>query len=93
MVRKEGKNENCEDVVLNIMKVPDSDIYCQAHPMGEICIDIAHRNGKKRDGENPGNRPIVVRFVTKKGKLLILKNVRQLNGIKFSVTDQLPPLI
>ena len=29
----------------------------------------------------------------KKGKLLILKNVRQLKGTTFSVTDQLPPLI
>ena len=54
---------------------------------GKICIDVAHRMGKKARKA----RPIMARFVTRSGRDMVLKRGRLLKSSSFAISEQLPP--
>ena len=88
------RGDDCEQVVLTFlhdeMGIPQEYIYSRENLSGEIRIDVAHRLGKK--SVHVGKpRPIVVKFVTRKGRDTVMKYVRNLRGKKCSVSEQLPP--
>ena len=90
---KEIRGENCElmitDFLKRQMRIESTNIYSQENISGEIRIDVAHRLGKKNSSsETP--RPVVVSFVTRKGREMVLKNAKNLKGKPQYVTEQLP---
>ena len=93
---KETNHEDCEKITITFifqsLKISQKDIYSSNNLAGEIRIDVAHRSGRKSDLRGKPC-PMVVRFVTRKGKDMVLKSVRNLKGTSYSVTEQLPPVI
>ena len=90
---QEIRGEDCETVINNFLKdqmnIHENNIYSRDNIAGEIRIDIAHRLGKKRP-MTTFSRPMVVKFVTRKGKEMVLKHAKNLKGKQQYVTDQLP---
>ena len=71
------------------MNIPYNLIYSQDNISGEIRIDIAHRIGKKNQSTT-SRRPVVVKFVTRKGRDMVLKHAKNLKGKRQYVSEQLP---
>lgn len=90
----ESIGENCEDLIVSFlideMKIEVGNIYSKENPTGEVRIDVAHRMGKKM-ASSTKHRPIVVKFVTRKGKQYVMKHARNLRGQQYGVSEQLPP--
>ena len=88
------QGDDCEHLIMNFLQdemlIPQEYIYSTHNLGGEIRIDVAHRMGR-RSFKAPNPRPIVVKFVTRKGRDTVMKYVKNLKGKGFSVTDQLPP--
>ena len=93
---QEMPGENCEEIIITFMieemGVQPNKIYSHQNIPGEIRIDVAHRVGKK--GTNPNKpRPIVVKFVTRKGRDDVIKHARNLAIKRYNVSEQLPALM
>ena len=56
---------------------------------GEVRVDIEHRIGQRK--AKP--RPLVVSFVTRRGRDIILSHAKNLKSTPYAVTEQLPPSI
>ena len=92
----EEHNENCENKILKLiqsdLKVPPRDVYSVENVIGEVRVDIAHRVGR-RSADRKKPRPIVVQFLSRKGKLIVLQHAQNLKGSRLSISEQLPPLV
>ena len=79
----QNRGEDCEAVISTFMKdqmnIHENNIYSKDNITGEIRIDIVHRLGKKKP-TSTFSRPIVVKFVTHKGKQMVLKHAKNLKG-------------
>ena len=69
------------------MPIHESKIYSSKNLGGEIRIDIAHCVSRPSNGRS---RPIVVRFVTRKGRDMVLQQSSKLKGTRWSIGEQLP---
>ena len=89
---EESRGEDCEKVLLDFLKenmnIAVCDIYSKENVTGEIRIDIAHRLGKKNSRQT--SRPIVVKFLTRKGKEMVLRHGKNLKGLRYFVSEQMP---
>ena len=68
---------NLENKILKLiqsdLKVPPRDVYSVENVIGEVRVDIAHRVGRhSADRKRP--IPIVVQFLSRKGKLIVLQH-------------------
>ena len=90
----ESNGEDCENVITKFlvdeMKINPEDIYSHGNLIGEVRIDVAHRVGKK-SAASVRDRPIVAKFLTRKGKDYVLKHAQNLAGKRYGVSEQLPP--
>ena len=84
-------NENCEHVLINmmrdIMKIQPKDIYTPNNLAGEIRIADAHRI----PSTGGRVRPLVAKFLTPKGRNMVLSHVKNLKGNTISISEQFPP--
>ena len=89
----QNRGEDCEAVISTFMKdqmnIHENNVYSKDNITGEIRIDIAHQLGKKKP-TNTFSRPIVVKFVTRKEKEMVLKHAKNLKGKQQYVSEQLP---
>ena len=87
---RETEGEDCyklvHDIMITDLKINSNDIYRRNNISGEIRVDVAHRIGVR--GEKA--RPIVVKFVTLRGKELVAQHSKHLKGSRLSISDQLP---
>ena len=87
----EDTKENCEATIVAFLKekmsIPAANIYSPQNTSGEIRIDIAHRVGKPAANRT---RPIVVSFVTRKGRDMVLRQSSKLKRTAWGVGEQLP---
>ena len=92
---EEQEGENCETVITDFLKkkmnISACDIYSQANLGGEIRIDTAHHLGKRNTSQ--ASRPIVVKFVTRKGREMVLQHGKNLKGMKYFVREQMPSVM
>ena len=87
----ETDQENCYtliiDILIEIFKFKQKDIFTPQNAGGEIKIDVAHRIGKK----GAKARPIVVGFSDRRGRDLALKQIRQSKvNTDIKVSEQYP---
>ena len=89
----EKPDEDCYTVInsfLNdVLKVPDHLFFSKNNFSGEIRVDIAHRIGQRK--VKP--RPLVVSFVTRRGRDIILSHAQNLKSTPYAVTEQHPPSV
>ena len=80
---QEHQGEDCEPLIDNFMKkemnIDPNLIYSPQNVSGEIRVDVVHRVGKQ-NGNFFRPRPLVVKYVTRKGKNLVLKHASNLKS-------------
>ena len=96
----ETPGENCKskvyDFLISTMCIPRKYLYSHDNIIGEIRIDIAHRIGKlttyasTASQKTKTTRPIVVKFLSRAGKDIVMSHRSNLKDKKFKVSDQLP---
>ena len=77
------------DFMKNTLKIPEHLLFSPSNPVGEIRIDTAHRMGMKK--EKP--RPIIVRFMSHRGRAMVLSNTKNLTQLPYAVSEHLPPKV
>ena len=89
----EKQDEDCYTVIncffTDVLKVPDHLFFSKNNLSGEVRVDIAHRIGQRK--AKP--RPLVVSFVTRRGRDIILSQAKNLKSTPYAVTEQLPPSV
>jgi hypothetical protein len=75
MFVEEGSDETVEDTEKIALKIFKERLNLKDLKSGDI--EVAHRLGKKKDGQK---RPIIVKFVSRKSKNQVIKNRKLLKG-------------
>ena len=72
------------------MEIPKDLLFSKKNPSGEIRVDISHHIGQKGRGDGKP-RPVIVKFLTQRGRDLVLSYAKALKTIPFPVSKQIPP--
>ena len=86
----EKDGEDCySEVMLFIQKhlrIPESYLFSPTNPLGDIRIDVAHRIGKR----NAKPKSMLVRFMSHRGRDLVLSFSKNLRQSPSSISEHLP---
>ena len=76
------------DIFTETMKIPASDVFSEVNPTGEVRIDSVYRMGNKQEGKP---KPIVVKLLTKIGKMIVQSKTYTQNLAKNIQTNKKEP--
>ena len=72
------------------MGIQEDLLFSKKNPSGEIRVDISHRIGQKGRGDGKP-RPIIVKFLSHRGRDIVLSYAKALKATPFAVSEQIPP--
>ena len=72
------------------MGIHEDLLFSKKNPSGEIRVDISHRIGQKGRGDcKPLS--VIVKFLTQRGRDIVLSYAKALKATPFAVSEQIPP--
>ena len=76
-----------EAFMIDNLQIPHRLLYSRNNPGGKIRIDVCHRLGQRKSS----TRPLIVKFVTQRGRDMVITYGKNLRGTRFAISEQLPP--
>ena len=76
-----------EAFMIDNLQIPHRLLYSRNNPGGEIRIDVCHRLGQRKSSTGP----LIVKFVTQRGRDMVITYGKNLRGTRFAISEQLPP--